>query len=44
MNETIFDRASDASGEKMDAMTAASLLLSATILTKRYKYAKGYLQ
>ena len=40
MNETIIDRASDASGEKMDAMTAVNLLVSATILTKRHKEAK----
>ena len=33
MNETIIDTASNASGEKMDVMTAASLPLSATILT-----------
>ena len=39
MNETIIDRASDASGEKMDALTAANLLVSATILTKRHKEA-----
>ena len=40
MNETIDDTERDASGEKMDAMRAVSLLVSATILTKRHKEAK----
>ena len=40
MNETIDDTERDASGEKMDAMRAVSLLVSATILTKRHKQAK----
>jgi hypothetical protein len=42
MDETIIDTddtTSDASGAKMDAKTAASLLLSPTILTKRHRQA-----